>query len=244
MKPDVLIIGDSHSDALKQGCDALGISSIHMTFSGRNWHEGVIIPHRKHGIWIKGRRWAQNKFSELKETLGVDNLANSGLPVLGSFGFHLGRMVPPFGWNDHVVFAEMPAEPGPELCVSQGFVEDYVAHYRSPHFSLVRRFARGSDLLIVAPPPAFDRLNFAAFRREVARRIVENGAQLYDPEEDFLDAEGRMPADLLEADAVHGNAAYGRKVVEILVDRELLNLPDRSGPADAGPPAGKKKARP
>lgn len=226
MKPDVLVIGDSHAAPLAWGCEALGLKVEHISFSGRNWHEGNIFPHPEHGIWVMKRRWAQKIFTDLKETLGVDNLAQSGMPVLGSFGYHMGRLVPPFGWHDHVSPAPGEEMPQSALHASSGFVTDYVHAFRNQHFRLAREFAKGSKLALIAPPPAFDRPNYEAFRSEITRRLKGEGAKVYDPKEDFLDPKtGLMQAELLAGDNVHGNEEYGRQLVAKLIERGYLETP-------------------
>ncbi|MGV6812698.1 MAG: hypothetical protein ACWA47_10655 [Brevirhabdus sp.] len=226
MKPDVLVIGDSHAAPLAWGCEALGLKVEHISFSGRNWHEGNIIPHDDHGIWVKKRRWAQKIFTDLMEQLGVSNLANTGMPVLGSFGYHMGRLVPPFGWNDHVSPAEDEPFPENHLHASSAFVSDYVHLYRNPHFRLARNFARGSRLALIAPPPAFSRPNYKAFRLEITRRLMAEGAAVYDPEEDFIDPEtGVMRPELLAGDNIHGNEEYGRQLVSKLIERGYFERP-------------------
>lgn len=226
MKPDVLVIGDSHAGPLALGCQSLGLEVEHISFSGRNWHEGNIIPHKEHGIWVKKRRWAQKIFLDLKERLGVSNLSQSGLPVLGSFGFHMGRLVPPFGWNGHVSPTPQETMPDNTLHASSGFLRDYIDFYRSPHFRLARDFAAGSKLALIAPPHAFERDNYAAFRHEITRRLSGVGARVYDPNEDFLDPKtGLMRADLMAGDNVHGNEEYGRQLIAKLIERGYFETP-------------------
>lgn len=226
MKPEVLVIGDSHAAPLAWGCEAMGLNVAHISFSGRNWHEGNIIPHKDHGIWVKKRQWAQNIFLGLMDTLGVRNLSQTGLPVLGSFGFHMGRLVPAFGWNEHVSPGHGEAMPAESLHASLGFVADYVDAFRAPHFRLARDFARGSKLALVAPPPAFNRPNYAVFRAEITRRLEKEGARVYDPELDFLDPDtGVMRSEFLAGDNVHGNEDYGRELVQKLISRGYFTPP-------------------
>lgn len=223
MKPDVLIIGDSHAKALQQGCERIGIRTMHAGFSGRNWHEGNIGYHKKTGLWMR-RAWAQKKFSDMREQLGVDTLAEPGVPILFSIGFHLGRLVPPFGWNGHTVLSENAAATEDRMIVSKAFLEDYIEAYRSAHFKLIRQFARRTALTVVAPPHSFDRENYAAFRDVISDRIRACGATLYDPKDDLTDDTGLLPDTLLEADGIHGNADYGRRIIEVLLDKGLLTL--------------------
>lgn len=223
MKPDVLIIGDSHAKALQNGCEALGLNVMHAGFSGRNWHEGNITHDPETGLWMR-RAWAQKKFAEMREQLGTDTLARPGVPVLFSVGFHLGRLVPPFGWNGHVALPDGPARSKDRLSVSRGFVEDYVDAYRAKHFKLIREFAQSADLTVIAPPHSFERENYAAFREVVSERIRACGADLFDSKDNFAGQSGVLPESLLEPDGIHGNTDYGIRVIEALLDRGLLKV--------------------
>ena len=223
MKPDLLIIGDSHSAALRAGCEQLRISCLTAGFSGGSWHKGQISHDDELGITFD-RKWGRKRLDGIRAELGTKHLARADIPVLFSAGFHLGRLVPAFGWNGHKVFRSDLEMPEDRMAVSAGFMREYLCAFRSAQIDIIEAFARDTSVTVVAPPPS-DRENFLEFGEGIVEEMEGRGLRVYDPRQDFADENGRLPEDLLEADQAHGNARYGQLVVERLIELGLLRLP-------------------
>ena len=226
MKPDLLIIGDSHSAALRAGCDQLRIACLMASFSGAVWHDGHITYHDELGI-TSSRKWASSLLDDIRTKLGARHLARAGVPVLFSVGFHLGRLVPGFGWNGHRVFRSGAEVPGDRMAVSSGLLRDYISEFRSSHFELIEGFARDTAVTVVAPPP-LNRENYAAFSDAIVEEMERRKLRVFDPRGHFADESGALPEELLEADQVHGNAEYGRLVMKKLIEESFLQMDNRA----------------
>jgi hypothetical protein len=224
--PDLMVLGDSHGAALLAGARLLGLSADGLTFSGAAWHEGRFTYGRS-GFEPRNAPAVRQQMAALRERMGVANPFESSRPVLTTMGFHLGRLVPPFGWHGHRVASAGEAADADAPGVSAAFLEAYVRHYRDAHIRLAKRIAARAPLVVVAPPPAFDRPNYAAFRETVTRMMRAEKLTVYDPAEDLAGTDGLLDPRHLEEDGIHGTAEYGAAVVTILVKRGLL------GPAPA-----------
>jgi hypothetical protein len=219
--PDLLIVGDSHTAALKAGCDAHGLRAEVLGFSGNLWHAGHVVLHRTHGLWVRGAAM-QARLKAVQEALGGGSLLRPDLPVLASVGFHLGRLVPPFGFRKHVSSAaEFEAEDGP-LFASSALIADYAEHFRRPHIRLLIRMARQAPVTAVAPPHFYAAPNYRAFYDYLVRAIRGAGVTLYDAREDWGQDGAPLDPQYVAADGVHGNEAYSAKVVGHMLDRGLV----------------------
>lgn len=219
MKPELLILGDSHAIALKGGAEILGIRVEALHFSGSQWHDGNFA-YGENGFEPRGVRAGLAQLQELRDKLGVQDVFACGVPVISTMGFHLGRLVPPFGWAGHHVAADPT---GAGLVASTALAEDYVAHYRARHIRVARRLGRAAArLVMVAPPPAFERPNYGAFRAIVMRQMAAAGLTVYDPAPDLLPEGGILPDAMLMPDGVHATAECGAKVLAAMRDRGLL----------------------
>lgn len=222
-KPELLILGDSHSIALKAGADMLGIRAEALHFSGSRWHE-VKFTYGANGFEPRGTKAGVNQMRALRERLGVEDVFGMGVPVISTMAFHLGRLVPPFGWEGHQIQDEDAPFIDTGLVASRAFALDYVQHYRLRHLRVAKRLARSTDLTIVAPPPAFDRPNYDSMRAIISGLLTQAGVTVYDPREDLADTDGMFTPDMLEADGVHATAETGAKIIEAMRKRGLLRL--------------------
>ncbi len=221
--PDLLIVGDSHSVAIKAGCDANGLDAALLSFSGNHWHAGNVVLHREHGLWVRGDAM-QDRIRAVRARLGGTGVLRPDLPVLASVGFHLGRLVPPFGFRGHVTRkADFNAD-GESIFASSGLVTAYAEAFRSNHIRFLRRMARHAPVTIVAPPPLYDQPNYAAFCDAISGMIRAAGLTFYDPREDWGDG-APLGQEFLAEDGVHGNADYGRLLVGHMIDRGLITPP-------------------
>jgi hypothetical protein len=213
-----MILGDSHVLTLVLGSEAAGRTPAVFTSSGANWHAGLIGYHPRRGL--VGRRQAARFVAAFRARHGDADLTDGRVPVLASFGFHLGRLVPPFCLNGTRPTPE-EALAGPDLLyASEGFVTAYTRHHRGALLTMLAQIARRAPIVNVAPPVP-DRVGFARFKAVLLGLMAEAGVPTVDPQADLFD--GRVPADLFEPDGIHGNGDYGRAVVAHL--QELGHLP-------------------
>lgn len=220
-EPDLLILGDSHSVALKAGCDALGLRAEMLSFSGNIWHQGLVSLHRNRGVFVRNRAF-QQRVAELAARLGRGNVLSAEVPVLASFGFHLGRIVPPFGFNGHRIDAAGFLADGTSQFASRALAEAYVRHFRQGHVRMLRRLSDVVPTIAVAPPDIFGAVNYPLFVAIVKEMIRDAGVALFDPCEELFPGQGGLPAEFLTEDGVHGNADYGARVIGLLLDRGLI----------------------
>ena len=220
-EPDLLILGDSHSVALKAGCDALGVRAEMLSFSGNIWHQGLVSLHRNRGIFVRNRAF-QQRVAELAARLGRGNVLSPEVPVLASFGFHLGRIVPPFGYNGHRTDAAGFLADETSQFASRALAEAYVRHFRQGHVRMLRRLSEMVPTVAVAPPDIFGAANYPLFITIVKEMIRAAGVPLFDPCAELFPGQAGLPGEFLTEDGVHGNAAYGERVISLLLDRGLI----------------------
>lgn len=226
MTPDVLVLGDSHAAALIAGCRALELVADGLSFSGHGWHSGRFsFDEASVALTLTDMPAAERLLARLTERQGA-NPFGQGIQTICSLGFHTGLMLPSFVGSGHVLAASAPRVDGlPEMLVSEGFVLDYVRALRRNHIGLIRAIAQQGRTVVVAPPPTDPRPEAAAFRAAICQAMTGTGLTVYDPARDFAGPDGVLsdPA-LLEADGHHGNAEYGRQVVERLFEHGFLRL--------------------
>jgi hypothetical protein len=220
--PDLLIVGDSHTTALAQGCASLGLRPATLTISGTLWHSGHI------GLGPEGRLVAKRpqqvrQIEVFSARAGAQDVFGLGLPVLMSAGYHLGRLVPPLGFLGHV-----PDEVGfkadsESLYVSHAFLSAYVRHWRVRIARMAKAIAARAPLVVVAPPEVSVRPGFLTVRGECTRLIRRMDVTVFEPLEHDPFAKMRpLPDRFLAEDRVHGNAAYGAQVIRAMATLGLL----------------------
>lgn len=219
--PDVLVVGDSHSNALVEGCLAHGLRVEMLRFSGNLWHSGRVVPNREHGIWTRGLPGMRPAILELRERLGGRRVFSPDVPVIGSFGFHLGRLVPPIGYMGHVAEPDGFMADPQALHVSQSFLGAYLDHFRSPLLRMAQRMARECPLVVVAPPRALTPPNYPTVTAMLCDRLTAGGIRVFDPAPELC-GDGVLEAGYLIDDGLHGNARYGATVIGMMLDRNLL----------------------
>lgn len=222
MLPDGLIIGDSHCTALKAGCDAHGLQTDMLRFSGNFWHSGHVLFHAQHGVWVRGLPAMQAHILAMREKFGGRSLISRDIPVIASMGYHMGRIVPPFGMNGHVTAAEAFAADPDSSYASDALVDAYVAEFRAGHIRMAQRMARNSPMVMVVPPRLFPGSNYDRFTQVLSRRLASVGVRLFDPAQTlFADRQG-LAADYITPDGVHGNDRYGAEVIGQMIAQGLI----------------------
>lgn len=219
--PDLLILGDSHTAALKAGCDAHGLQAEVLGFSGNLWHAGHIVLTRTQELRVRGAAM-QVRLKAVEDGLGGSSVLRPDLPVLASVGFHLGRLVPPFGFRNHVAEKEAFEAEEDRLFASSALLADYVQHFRGGHLRFLRRLSRLVPLTVVAPPHFYTAQNYAAFYGYLAGAIRGTGLGFCDPREAWGHLDAPLGAEFLSADGVHGNEAYGERVVGYMLEKGLI----------------------
>lgn len=219
--PDLLILGDSHTAALKSGCDAHGLTAEVLGFSGNFWHAGYIQLNRSQQLRVRGAAM-QARVKAAEDSLGGGSVLRSDLPVLASVGFHLGRLVPPFGFRNHVADKEAFEAEEDRLFASSALVADYAQHFRGGHLRFLRRLSRLVPLTVVAPPHFYTAQNYAAFYGYLAEAIRETGMRFCDPRDAWGGGTAPLGQEFLSADGVHGNEAYGERIVGHMLENGML----------------------
>lgn len=223
-EPEVYFIGDSHCAALLAGARSLGIAADGVSWSGSTWHDGRFALN-ENGITPRGLPHAGRLMDALRGRLGRDRVVPPGRPVVSTLGFHLGRLVPPYGWNGHEALPRDEGFPTDTDVTSRAFLRDYIRHHRSRHFRIARRWARQERLILVAPPPAFERPSYRAFREELLTWYQGEGLQVFDPTPEFAREKGGLvPPALLEEDGIHGTPEYGARVLRAMQRAGVLDL--------------------
>lgn len=221
-RPQLICIGDSHCAALLSGARQLGLSCDGAAWSGSVWHDGHFT-FDENGIAPVGLLKIEKTVNELRERLGRDRLVQLGQPVLTTVGFHLGRLVPPFGWNGHQAFASNEVRLEEAHVTSRAFLRDYVRHHRAKHFRVLKAWAAKDNLIVVTPPRAHQRPSYDAFLEELIVYYRSAGIFVFDTSAVFADHEdGLVPASLLEEDGLHGTSDYGAKIIEAMTREGLL----------------------
>ncbi|MGD9916473.1 MAG: hypothetical protein AB7U46_00520 [Paenirhodobacter sp.] len=220
MKPDLLLLGDSHTIALEEGARSLGLDAAALRYGGNVWHEGK-FGWNDNGFFPKGSNLGRRVLGQMQERLGVKNVFSVGAPVLTTVGFHLGRLTRPFNWFDHAVMG--PGDPAPTsgLLASDALAEAYVAHFRGAHIRVLKRLSREAKLIVVPPPAISEEPNFRQLRAIVIRLMQRAGLEVFDAAE-ALHGAGPVPAHLIEADGQHMTAEYGAMVIERLRDEKRI----------------------
>lgn len=215
---DLVIIGDSHSAALQMAASARGLSAKMLYLSGNFWHENKMMHDRVRGISATYRRGLQRQIEAFADDLG-GTVFPANVPILASFGYHLGRLVPLLTRHHHSL---LPLSD--QIYLSDSFINAYLLYHRGGLYRLLRLAARRADVIVVAPPL----VQADPIAREVARRITTTlqgyGLRVFDPDREPDWAGAPLPVELRSADQVHGNAAYGEEVLSRLEARGLLKL--------------------
>ncbi len=220
-RPDLLIVGDSHSIALKAGCDTLGMDTELLSFSGNLWHLGHIVLHRHHGIWARSPA-LQHRLQAVAQRFQSAYLPAPDVPVLATFGFHLGRIIPQFNHGGHSANADEFLAAGNRQFVSGGMLEAYVGHFRRNHVQMLKRMSRRAPVVAIAPPLIHENENHPEFMGTISKMILSEDVCFINPCEALFGPRKAIPAELLTADGGHGNAIYGAMVVQLLRDQGLI----------------------
>ncbi len=221
MRPDLLILGDSHTAALQEAAVAQGLRSEMLYISGNFWHENQMRPHRGQGISTPHRRGLNRKIIEFNAR--IDGSAfPADVPVLASIGYHLGRLVPLLARHGHTPDPAHLAATDDALFVTDDFLLAYLMHHRDSLFRLLRFGAQTARLTVIAPPLVQTDPTALYVARRITQVLRGAGLTVFDPREEPDWADTPLPEHLRAPDGVHGNAAYGAEVLDRLAARGLL----------------------
>jgi hypothetical protein len=225
MRPDVIIIGDSHTAALRDGCLAVGLQPALFYLSGNHWHTGAAAFHAAHGLHFARRPAMQRRLAEIRASVGGGSVFTPDVPVIASFGYHLGRLAPPFsGWGHTTDAAVFQAEPWRHFA-SEGLLAAYVAHYRDSHIDILTKAAKRCPLVVVAPPMVQADAVAHAMACHITDRLQKAGVQVQDARGGRAYDGTVLRPELLSDDKVHGNAAYGEAVIRGLLKQGMIQMP-------------------
>ncbi|TCS67239.1 hypothetical protein EDD52_101334 [Primorskyibacter sedentarius] len=229
MPIDALVIGDSHSRALRSGCNAHGLKIQGFSASGSAWADRVIRFDRSRGLRAIGNRRMNRRFNRMAEELGCENIFDCGAPVLISL-FNLGRLAGGLSWHNHVAVTGGGATPA-TIPVSAAFLRDYVLEQRRFQLGLMKRVAARAKVCVVGPPP----LNFTptsrAMHEILCDAVRDMKIALVDPYDFLPEGADSLPPEHRHEDGRHGNDAYGAWIVSQLITTGILDKPDTSDAA-------------
>lgn len=215
-KPDLLILGDSHTAALVEGARAMGLRVGHLYLSGNFWHAGLVVGHPQRGLTGTKRKIAM-AINQVRIDAGLVSLFTPDLPVVASFGYHLGRMAPVFGIAGHVADPDAAGH-----FVSEGFMAAYVRAARAPLIDALVAGSARAPVTVVAPPVLQPDPTAMAMARAITAHLRAGGVQVIDPRDAMGVAGEPLPEGLRSDDSVHGNAAYGLSVMQNLATAGLI----------------------
>jgi hypothetical protein len=219
--PEVIVIGDSHARALKDGCDELGIPSGLLSVSGNFWHMGRVGFDAELGIRMRGNKALNARGQQVRERLGGRPVLNPDVPVIVSAGFHLGRLVPKLALRHVSSLDEFEADPA-ALFVSDDFLRGYVNHHRERQLRLLRRLARRASVTVVPPPLTRRSPTMWAAYRAICDMMRRARLDLYEPMADLGGLGEGLDDSYFRPDRIHGNAQYGLAVIERLIELGAL----------------------
>lgn len=218
MKPDFMLLGDSHTIALEDGAKALGLTPGVLRFGGAGWHERK-FSWGADGFVPRGSAMGARALERLRTGMGVTNVFSTDIPVITTVGFHLGQLVGPMGWSDHHIQRSPDDMPQDGLLMSSAFVEAYVLHYRRPHLRLLRRMASAARLIVIPPPTIAAYGNIPQVRAVLIKMMRDSGLDVFDPVAELLSLDAPFPESLSSGDGNHANAEFGSMVIEALRER-------------------------
>ncbi len=222
MRPDLLIIGDSHTAALHEAAVARGLKSKLLYISGNFWHEGKMRPHAELGLSAAYRPALHRRIRHLVAEIDNRPLFSRDVPVVASFGYHLGRLVPLFARHGHTPDAADFEDRGGALHVSDAFLSHYITAHRGSLLRVLRLAATRCDLVVVAPPMIQTDPVAMRFAAVITDMLQAAGLRVFDPRREADWAGRPLAPELRSADNVHGNADYGAAVLARLFDRGLI----------------------
>src|SRR6056297_1614087 len=142
---DVILLGDSHVQALHQGCAAAGIRSVMLKSGGIHWNEGKIRVHPPARGKTPFLPALKPRVKDIEARLGLRDIFDSGLPVVASIGFHCGHLARAFGDGGQVAWpppADLEAAELEEtLFASRAVLDAFVEEHRARHFALLEHIA-------------------------------------------------------------------------------------------------------
>lgn len=223
MPAKVLIIGDSHTIALHDGCDALGIGYHKVYGTGGAWFEGRYKFMQKRGLVSKPGP-NRKKLLQLADEMGHSNIFDAGLPVIASFGFNFGKLLGALEtWRHSIPDQKGCYDNDAEAVMSRGFAEEYVEALCGKNFRIIKNIARIADVTMVVPPRADASHNRVQLTDIITQRMTDVGAKVFDPGRVFTKSRKKaLPAKYLSEDQIHGTSDYGQKIVEQLVELGAL----------------------
>lgn len=227
-RPDLLFIGDSHTIALSEGAKLLGMSVEIVRFSGAKWNQGTFF-YGRNGYECRGVPMGMTEIHSIRKKYGVTNILDLDVPVISTIGYHLGLLLRPLGWFNHEIYSDGSRTTAQDQVVSGAFVNDYLDHYRARHFDVAEKMSKKANLVVVAPPPAWQDQNSDIVRNLITDRLRSRGIMVYDPKDDFSDENGLLPAELLLEDNIHASPEYGAQVLSKIA--ELGYLKQQPNPA-------------
>lgn len=220
-RPDLIIVGDSHTAALYEAARARGWDARLLYLSGNFWHEGSIRWHRDQGLAAVRRPPVERQIRAAATAAG-GTVFPADVPVLAAFGYHLGRLAPLLRRRGHTPdLADFDARPEAQF-LSRAMAEAWLDAQRNLLRRILRAAARRSRLVVVAPPVVQDDPAAQVLAGIVTGWLDADGVTVFDPRREPEFGPAPLPPHLRTPDGVHGTAEYGGRVLDALAARGLI----------------------
>jgi hypothetical protein len=213
--PDLLIFGDSHTAALDMAIREDGFSTSLLYINGNHWHAGGFVYDEAFGFLKPGSGYMRRRIGKARLEMG-GKLFHQDRVVLASVGYHLGRLCPGMGRRGHTV-DEAAFDANPEASyLSSAMMEAIVTAQRQGLWDMLAAAAKDCVLVVVAPPILTDDPLQKKVALFITRSLRERGILVWDPREQSGAMGQPLAPELRAADGVHGNAAYGKAVLDMI----------------------------
>lgn len=217
IRPRFLLLGDSHAAAIGKAARADGLPFVGGPIGvGREFVDHYFDV--ADGDLLFRRPEMDALYRGFLDHIGVDRLARIGMPVVSTLGFGAHFFATRENWN-RFQLREGRFEPG---FLGSPFFDRLVCTMARDSLGLYRQ-ARdmGLRILGVMPPQRVlstaDPAVFMAAQDSLRRDLEAEGIEVVDVRPQVIDADGwQRPEYCEENDALHGNLAFGRVILDRL----------------------------
>jgi hypothetical protein len=218
MPRQFLLLGDSHTAAIREAAQALGVG-----FAG-----GPIAIGRDLNLDFFDIENDDLRFRDAEtdahyrlalRDIGIESIAALEVPLVSTIGLNIAWVMRPGRWDAYCTGEAAP----PKLFLSQAVFEAAVTASIAGSLAFYAyAVARGLRVFAVLPPQLpvkSDKAMFLAGQAVVARRLAECGVELIDLRKQVTDAAGlQRPEFCAENSVGHANAAFGHLVIDRLFE--------------------------
>lgn len=217
---DILLIGNSHVNALYAGCIYEGIKCYELSAGDAAWLEGKFAFDRWDGLTADSGR-PQKKLADLLERMGRKSIFDLGLPVIGLFGFHLDKLLAHYG-SQLIMSADGRAGDPSKEYVSRASAFTHVENVCKNSFQIIESIAEMYDLTMVVPPRTDSSHNRQQLVEILTDLMSQRGATVFDLNLLITnDKRKKLPRRYIAKDGFHGTDEFGAMAIKKLFNLDL-----------------------